>query len=204
VASEDHAAAVFLPHHPPQPDAIEILCLQIVGHRFHLLLAVGRLTRRRERLLVDVSRVDLHAFTKRLRLQQFGEQDRHRVRFLARCAAGAPDTDGVVRRFGINNGREDRRAEQLEDMRVAEKRGDVDEDDVEELAELVRMDLEVIDVGGIRRRPDHAHPLFDSPRQGRGFVSAELETASVSEVIEEAVEPGGRGDVHGGNRSLLA
>src|SRR5436190_86049 len=117
----------------------EVALPERLGDIRELPRRVHGLARLGERTLVDVGCVDLHpllviAFAERLR-----EEHRDRVRLLARCAARRPDADRLVLLEQLRNhlSRDDGPR-----LLVSEEPGDVDEDHVEALDELVRVALE--------------------------------------------------------------
>ncbi len=57
------------------------------------------------------------------------------------------------------------------------------------MLELVRVDLEIIDVLVEIRNRHGVHPLLDAADEARTLVRREIESPSVAEVVEEFVEP---------------
>ena len=143
-AEDDRAAKVFL-EDGAAAAAIEVLGAEALRQAFHLAVGVRRRPRNRQFLFVYVGGVNLHPLAELIRPEHLGEQDRHRVAFLARRAAGAPDPYRLVTVLVLQHSRDDLRAQVLERLRVAEKAGHVDEDGVEQLAELVRVHFEIVE-----------------------------------------------------------
>src|SRR5881397_441567 len=84
--------------------------------------------------------------------------------------------------------RDDLLAQICPGVAVAEEAGDVDEDRIEQLAELVRAGLQqvaVIEIGG---GIDHAHPLTDPPSQRGALVAGEIEATRIAHEGEQRLE----------------
>src|SRR5262249_2800463 len=133
--------------------------------------------------------VDLHASAERLDTQVLGQDHGQRVRFLAGGAAGAPDADGAVRPAAGEYARNDLRRQVVPRLRVSKEAGDVDEDRVEEEAELLRMGLEVALIAVVRIHADGLLPLLDTTHQARPLVGGEIEAARALQVFEQRLEP---------------
>jgi hypothetical protein len=193
VAAEDHAAAQVLLEYPSAGRLVEVLVAQLGRQCFDLAVGVGRLAGGVQLFLVHVGRVDLDAVAELFPAHRLGKQDRDRVAFLARRAAGAPDADlagGGLR--VVDHRRHDVARQEVERLTIAEERRDVDQDRVEQLGELVLVDLEIVEVRGVGVDPDRGHPLVDAARERCPFVRGEVEPAGVLQVFEEALEFRGR------------
>ena len=73
---------------------------------------------------------------------------------------------------------------------VAEEFGDVDQDLVEEDAELFGVDLEVVMVGAEIVDPQLGASLGNAAHETGAFVAGEIEPARVAQVLEQALEVG--------------
>ncbi len=96
VAAENHRPAQVAVHHEGAVDRIEILADHLFRHITDLTWRVGCGAGLRQRLLVRVGGVDLHAVSQRGRPDGFGEQHRQGIRFLPGGATGAPHTDRTI------------------------------------------------------------------------------------------------------------
>src|SRR5206468_10326640 len=99
----------------------------------------------------------------------------------------APDADRAVL-GALDDLREHALLEVFPGIRVSEELRDVDEDHVEEEAELLRMDLEVVEVLLIALDAEHLHPALEAPRQRRALVPAKVEAAAALQMGEERLE----------------
>ena len=80
---------------------------------------------------------------------------------------------------------------------VAEEPRHVDQDRVEQLRELVGVDLEVVEVLGVRRQPEHLHAAADASAERGALVAGEVEAAAPMQVLEHRLEAGRVGLVVG-------
>ena len=96
VAAEDDRPPQVLAEREPGVGALEVPLAQRLGHGLEPLGGVDGLACHRERAVVDVGRVDLHAFAVGVGAERLGEHDRGRVGLLAGRAARAPDPDRRV------------------------------------------------------------------------------------------------------------
>src|SRR5262245_16164455 len=146
------------------------------------------MTRLLEGLRVDVGGVDLDAVAEVVLRQRLGEQHREAVGLLAGRASRVPDADRLVGGLPADDRRDDLVAEVLPDLLVTEEGGDVDQDEVEQRRELVRMDLEVVQVFGVRVDADELHPFVDPAPERRALVPGEVEPATVPQELQERLE----------------
>ena len=188
VAAEDHRAAQIRPEDEASRRALEIALDERGLHAFELLLAVARQARLGQRLLVGIGAVHFDALAHRLHAERLGEHHGERVGFLARCAARRPDADVRLRRLCGEQFRHHLLAQVIPRRRVAEKRSDVDEDGVEELGELLRVDLEMVDVGLVIVEAQELHAPRHAPQQARALVAGEVEAAALLQEFEQPLE----------------
>ena len=158
---------------------------EVLGDRPHALGRVLRLARRVDRVLVDVGGVDLHALAERLLAHVPHEQHGDRVGLLAGRAPGRPDAQLALLSDAVERLGQDVLVEVLPRRRVAEEAGDVDEDRVEELGELVGVDLEVVEVVAVAADLDALHALAEAAFQARALVAAEVEAAGALEELQQ-------------------
>src|SRR5689334_9559206 len=104
---------------------LEVLVLHVLRHLAERPVAVHALVGLRQRLVVDVGAVDQHV-PARLVAQQAVEQDRERVRLLARGAGGAPDAQALRVAARADQLGEDLVLQRLHLRAVAEEVGLVD------------------------------------------------------------------------------
>src|SRR5262249_48830665 len=71
---------------------------------------------------------------------------------------------------------------------VAKERGDVDEDRVEELHELLGMHLEVLDIALVVLDAHHLHAPLHASLEARPLVAGEVEAALLLEKLEQGLE----------------
>lgn len=122
----------------------EVLVAQLRGERFQGLGRVQPRASLAQRLLVDVRGVDLDAIQAFVETECLREHDRKRVRLLTAGTTGTPHPDLVL---GGNVGdhlRHDLALEQGPCLRVPEDRSDVDQNGVEQGAELVGVRLQEV------------------------------------------------------------
>jgi hypothetical protein len=198
VASEDHAAAQLLVEGIPLGAALEVFLEELLGDVLDLLQGVGGLAGFFEGAVVHVRRVDLDPLTEGLPAHPLGQQHGQRVGLLARGAAAAPHADGVLllrREPG-----QDLLTQVLPGVRIAEEPGDVDEDRVEQLAELLGMDLEIVQVVGVFLEAQGVQPLAHPAHQARALVGAEVEASAALQIGKQRLKLGVTG--HRGERSF--
>ena len=143
-----------------------------------------------ERVLVDVGAVDLDLEFLRPLPEVLREQNRQRVRLLARRAAGTPDADGPRLAGFSHDPRDDLAIEHRPRLRIAEESGDVDEDRVEEGDVLFGMLLEVAGVGREAVRVHLAHASLDPADERGRLVLAKVEVVARAQRLQEVLEPG--------------
>ena len=188
VAPEDQRSAHVLAQRVALVDALEVALPQLRRHAFDLPAGELRLARRTERVLVDVGRVDLHALAVLLRAEELREQHGDGHGLLARGAAGAPHPHGLVGRLGGQDLRQDLRLQVGPHGRIAEELRDVDEQRVEQQLELVRVDLEVVEVGAEVLAADRLHAPPEAPLEARLLVAGEVEAARSLEELQQRRE----------------
>ena len=101
------------------------------------------MARLHQRVLVDVGGIDLHPPPERLDAELLGQDHGERVGLFARRAAGAPDSDGAVGSAAGQHVRDDLRLHVSPHFRIPKEARDVDENRVEQQAELLGMRREV-------------------------------------------------------------
>ena len=188
VAAEDDRAAQVLAEAVVAVHLLEVLLGVLGRHRPHVTFDVVRVPGVGERLVVDVGGVDLDPLPEPLRAEHLGERHRETVGLLAGRAARAPHPDRVVGpAFGEHRGN-DLLTEVEPCLGVAEEAGDVDQDRVEQRAELVGVDLQLVDVLAVLRHTDLAHPVPHAPHETRALVAGEVEAARLLEVAQQPLE----------------
>ena len=75
--------------------------------------------------------------------------------------------------------------EVLEDLRVAEELGDLDQEAADQPGVLLRVALQLLRVAGKRGAPRCAHPAPQSPVDGRGLVGAEVDAAPLPDAVQQ-------------------
>src|SRR4051794_20628371 len=188
VAPEDHRPAQVLAERVALVALLEVALEERGRDRLDLLGRVRGLASLVQCVLVDLGRVDLHAVEVRVDAQRLGEDHRHRVRLLPGRTGRAPDADRIVRADRLEQPRDDLVAVVLPRRGIAEEPRDVDEDRVEQRGELVGLDLEVVEVGGVVADADLLHPLADAALERRALVAGEVEAARPLQVLEEHLE----------------
>ncbi len=182
VAPEDDAAPEVVVEDVPPADQLEVALAQRVGDGLQLVGAVAGLPRLGQRLLVDVGGVDLELLAGSLQAQGLGEEHRQRVGLLAAARAGAPDADHLARFFIFHDLGDDLLGQIVPGRPVAKERGDVDQDGVEEVGELVGVDLQKVAVRREALDFHDVHPPADAPHQAGALVAGEVEAPVVLEV----------------------
>ena len=187
MAPEDHRSTHVLAKGEVAVGALEIPLAQRLMDGLHLPARVHRVTADVERVVVDIRRIDLHAPLEVLFAHRLGQHHRQAVRLLAARATGRPDADPLLLAC-LQQPRHDLLAEEVPGDLVAEERGDVDEDGVEEIDELRGCPLEVRLV--VREPFDsrRLHPLPDASREAGSLVPGEVETAVGPDELEQCLE----------------
>src|SRR5262249_3739770 len=109
------------------------------------------------------------------------------VCLLAARAAGRPDPE-VLSVPRLEEPRHDLVTQEIPSDLVAEERGDVDEDRVEEVDELLGVLLQALEVGRISVDALRFHALGDPAREAGTLVTREVEAAVGSDELEEGFE----------------
>jgi len=190
VAPEDHVPAQVAPERHAVVGPLEEALGELGGHVLGRLEGIGPEARLVERLLVDVRRVDLDPGQELLLAERLGQQHGQRVGLLARGAARRPDPDPRVGGPGRDQGGDRRLAEVAPGGGVAQEPRDVDEQRVEERGELVRVDLEEVEVVAVVGDPHRVHPLGHAPPEGRALVTREIEAPLLPHVVQHRLEAG--------------
>ncbi|CAG7000123.1 hypothetical protein PICSAR164_02743 [Mycobacterium avium subsp. paratuberculosis] len=188
VAAEDHRPAQILVKNVAAVDLFEVAGQQIRRHRLDRPGVVGGAARLGQRVLVDVGGIDLHPLPERVEAQRLGQQHRQRVGLLARGAPRTPHPDRIVGPAFGQQSRNDFGGDELPGVRVAEERGDVDQDGVEQRGELVGAGLQEVQVlveGGVARL---VHPVPDAAHQRGALVAGEVEAARIPHVPQQGLE----------------
>ena len=163
VAPKDDGAAQVLGQVEALARSFEVALEQQLRDLLELGPCIPRLPSLIERIIVDVGGEHLDPVAKLVLAEGLGEQHRDRVCLLAGRAAGRPGADRLLGALAV----EQRRNQVLGDVAphgwVAEEPRHVDQDRVEELAELFRRDLESIEVCLVVLDPDLLHALPDAP-----------------------------------------
>src|SRR5207248_7224983 len=120
----------------------EVLVPQFLRDRLEFLRRVDTVAGSGECVVVDVRGVDLDPTLERFESERLSEDHRRGICLFAGRTAGGPDADLSRSAAYTLDPPNDLAREELPRLRIAEERRDVDEDRVEELRELVRMDLE--------------------------------------------------------------
>ncbi len=172
VDAENHAPTQFLREHILVSGRFEILLPQFWRNRLDILGRIHAVPRVRKGFLVNVRGVNLDAVPGLF--QRLGQHHGDRIGFLSRRAPDAPAPDLLVRRFSRDQARNHFRREKLPRIGVPKKLGDIDENGVEEMGELLLRDLEIVPVVSKIVYVDRLHPLGDSARQTATLVSREV------------------------------
>src|SRR5262249_37778205 len=192
------ANKIVTPHDDRPPDVgakrVPITVLLEVGfpkrlrHRLALLRPKARVTGPRDGIVVDVGGVDLDSPQECLLPELLRPQHGERKGLFARRAARAPNANRIVVALGVQDRRNDVLIECVPRFRIAEERGDVDQDGVEQLSELVRVYLEVILVVSERTDVHLLHSPGDPAYHGGALVPGEVERAVGLQILEERIE----------------
>src|SRR5207248_7189764 len=177
VPAEDHRAAQVRPEDEAAGGRLEVALHELRIDALELFLRIAGQARLVERLPVGVGAVDLHALAERVGAHRLGEEHGDRIGLLAGGAAGGPDAHEVVRALRLQELRHDVGLQEIPRRLVAEERGDIDEDGIEELHELLGMDLEVFDVAVEAVDAGELHAARDAAYEARSFVTGKVEAA---------------------------
>ena len=187
VAAEDDRASQVATERVAVPRPLEVPPPEIIGDRFELLDIVGRLPALGEGVVVHVGRVDLDPLAERLGPEALGPHHGQRERLLSGGAAAAPDPDGLAVALGGEDRRDDLSAERLPGLGIAEEGGDIDQDGVEELGELLGVDLQVVMVVGERAEVHLLGPLADPPQERGPLVPGEIYRSTLPEIVQQGL-----------------
>ena len=130
---------------------------------------------------VDVRRENLHVALDLEFVEHFLEQDRNRVRLLARGAARAPHADGLVLARVLHDVVDRVALEHLEELRVAEEARHADEDLFRKHVDLLGVAVEGPRVVRERLAVRHDDAAFDAAQHGRALVVGEVDAALLFE-----------------------
>lgn len=146
-------------------------------HALDLLGGVRSLPSLIEGIDVHFGPVNLDVFPCTFDSQRLGKEHHERVSLLPRRAARAPNTDRMIG-LGIgDDGWKDFGGHVLPGVLVAKKSRHINQNGIEEFAEFVGMDFEIIHVVGKAIHADQLHAFLDPPHQARAFVTREIEAA---------------------------
>jgi hypothetical protein len=173
---------------------LEELLLVPVGERAQDVFGVEAAAGIGHRFLVHVGGEDADAPLCELRAQDLGEADDQRVGLLSGRAARGPEAEPALALAPpFHELGEDGIAQEEEGVAIAEELGDVDEQVAGELADLVRLGLQVEGVFVQGRGADGGHPPADPPQQGRALVAVEIDVALLAHDADHL----GQGGIHG-------
>ena len=149
------------------------------------------MTRLRDRLGVDIGPEDLDPQRQAQLRQTLAHQDADGVGLLAGGAARHPDAHAVVLARGREELRQHLQAEVLEGRRVAEERGDADEQVLGEKLGLLRVLAEEVEVLVERGRAAELDPVAQTAQHRATLVVAEVVARLALEDGADPVERGG-------------
>ena len=127
-----------------------------------------------EHLFVDVGGEDLYRQRRPGCLERLGKQHRDRIGFLAAGAAGHPHPQVLVGRAGLDERDDCAGAQDLEQLGIAEKAGDVDEQVAQQRLAFVGAGAQPGEVGAAGGDAQHMHPPLDPAHQRRALVTREI------------------------------
>jgi hypothetical protein len=188
VAAEDDRTAQIFAEGEPAAGQLEIPVNECRWNVAQVALGITGVPCLVEALFVDVGRVDLHLAAERLGTQDVREQDGQRVGLFAGCAPGAPHAH---RRVGVSIGQDRRQhvgAQMVPRVRVPEEVGHIDQDRVEEGGELLRVNLEVVEIFAVVAHADLRHSATHAAHQARPFVAGEVEAARLLQIEQQRLE----------------
>ena len=145
--------------------------------------------REEDRVVVEVRREDPDGPLRQLVAEGIRDEDRERIRLLARGTAGRPDAElaPAGARVG-DHGRDHDVAQVVEQLRVAEELRDLDQEVAHEPAVLVGVPVHVAHVVAQAGRVGRRHPALQPAQDRRSLVGAEVDAALLSQVLEEGVQ----------------
>ena len=141
------------------------------------------------RLVVEVGGEDADVEPLRLVAEQIGDEHRQRVGLLAGGAAGRPEAQlaPAALRLGDQLG-QDPLPQVVEEFRIAEELGHLDQEAGDQALVLVGVAAEVADVvgqGGLARGD---HPPLEPAHDRRLLVGGEVDAALLAQLVEEGAE----------------
>ncbi|MDR8749283.1 hypothetical protein FEP95_03105 [Burkholderia multivorans] len=174
VRGEQNALAHRFRNHEMRAVAREIPLQQRFGHVGCDRQRIGARARAHDRRFVDVGREHLDRLARDGRLARAGEQQRDRIRFLARRAAGDPDAHLFLARIRREHRRDHLAFEEVECVAIAEELRDADQHVGEQRVRLVRRRAQEIAVREQVALPVDLHAPFDPAQHGRALVQPEV------------------------------
>ena len=146
---------------------------------------ITRRPRHRDRGLVDVGGEDdrLRPYLQPRHLLE--QQNGDRIGLLAGGAAGGPDAHRVGSFLVLEQLRNDLLRERSERFRVAEKRGDADQEIVEQLDDLLAVGAQALDIIVDVAQLEHLHAALDPAQEGAFLVSREIVTELVAQDLAD-------------------
>ena len=167
-------------------DLREMTPASFVGEVAERAVRVGARSRRLDGLAADVRAEDLDG-TRRV-AEELHERDGQGVHLFSGGAPGHPDASG--RRLGLrpHDDGKDVRLQELEDLRVAEERRDVNEGVLAEGQHLFGRAFEERQILRERVHPPQGHSPREAPLEGRRLVFAEIDPCGGLNELEDLVQ----------------
>ncbi len=166
---------------------VDPLRADILQHRRRIARRAGD----RDRRIIDIGGEDGKFRPRFQRRHVLEQQDGDRIGLLAGGAAGHPNADLVGRRLAFEQGRNDLLRQCLERVLVAEKRGDADQQILEEPGHLLMIAAQALDVIVDIAQFEHLHAAFDPTQEGAFLVPREIVPELVAQdVADRLARPG--------------
>ncbi len=143
----------------------------------------------RDRVVVQVGGEDADVEGGQLLPEHIAEQDRQRVRLLARRAARRPEAQLIVvlpRVF--DQRRQDALPQVGEEIGVAEELGHFDQEAADQPLVFVRVPLQEADIVGQSDGAGGDHPPLQPPHDRRRLVTVEVDAAAHAQLLEEGAQ----------------
>src|SRR2546423_1860893 len=188
VAPEDHAASERLLEIESAVLALKVPLAHFLRDVLHFLRRVRSVSRIRQRVVVQIRRVYLHALEKWISAKPLGENHRQSVSLLTGGAPGAPYPYWVAAPLVFDDLGNDVIPQILPRHFVAEEGSHIDQDSIEQTVEFRGLTVEDAHVIAERVGAYRLHAFPDTAKQARALVTGEIEAARLLQQVQQAVE----------------
>src|SRR5205807_70837 len=119
--------------------------------------------------------IDLDVVLAQLISEMLSQKNGHRISLFAGGAAGAPHAEGIGLAAMAGEPRQNLLAQDVPSRWIAEEAGDIDQDGIKKLIDLLRMFANEFKVPLVIVELSLGHAAGNAPRQSGAFVSAQVQ-----------------------------